>query len=154
MFVLLYLPAETTQAAEAEDSYYIWVDENGVTNYARQSPKGYESTYVSKSRRFGQVNRPREKTKSPEAPAGSATAKPEVNPEIEIQEERADIQEQIARIRASNCDIGKRNLAKLESYARIRVKGDDGEERVLTEEEKQARTAKARKTISENCVGG
>ncbi|MDK1024957.1 MAG: hypothetical protein QGD92_12090 [Gammaproteobacteria bacterium] len=147
-FLILYLPSETINAAE--DAYYTWVDESGVTNFAQQDSKEFESTYVSKTQRFGPIRRPRPRTPSPEATPPSGQQ--EVDPEIDIQNERADIEEQIARIRASNCEIGKRNLAKLEVYARIRVQGDDGEERVISEEEKQALTTKARNTITENCV--
>lgn len=149
-FLILYLSSGTINAEEA--AYYTWVDETGVTNFAQQDSKEFESTYVSKPQRFGRISRPRPSTSGSEATP--ATGQQEVDPEIEIQNERADIQEQIARIRASNCEIGKRNLAKLEAYARIRVMGEDGEQTVLTEEEKQARTTKARKTITENCVGG
>ena len=153
LFVTLCLPCQTTSAAE--DAYYTWVDENGVTNFAQKDPKEYESTYVTRTQEFGRLNRPKtpesRKVDTAETPA---TTRNEVDPDLEIQEERRDIQEQIAKIRASNCDIGKRNLAKLEAYSRIRVVEDDGEERLLSDEEKQERTTKARNTITQNCVAG
>jgi hypothetical protein len=150
LLLISYLPSEAVNASE--DAYYTWVDENGVTNFAAEDPKEYESTYVKGSQHFGQLNRPKAAKPSPEETP--ASSKQEADPEIEIQEERKDIKEQIAKIRASNCEIGKRNLAKLEAYARIRIMEEDGTERVITEEEKQARTNKARKTITENCMKG
>jgi hypothetical protein len=142
----LYLPY---QATSASDAYYTSVDENGVTNFAQQDPKDYESTYVRTTAQAARLNRPTPKTNVDDTASASEQ---EVDPDREIQEEREDIRQQIAKIRASNCKIGKRNLAKLEAYARIRVIEEDGQERVISEEEKQARTEKARKTITENCV--
>ena len=150
LFLVSYLSSDAVNAAE--DAYYTWIDENGVTNFAAKDPKEYESTYVKGAREYGQLNRPKAAETSPEETP--ASSKQEADPEIEIQEERKDIKDQIAKIRASNCEIGKRNLAKLEAYARIRIREDDGTERVITEEEKQARTTKAHKTITENCVKG
>jgi hypothetical protein len=147
---MLYLPFQTLNAAD--DAYYMWIDENGVTNFAQKDPKEYESIYVRSSNNDVRLNRPR--SPKPEPKEKAASRKQEVDPDIEIQDEREDIKEQIAKIRASNCQIGKRNLAKLEAYARIRVRGADGEERLISEEEKQERTIKARKTISENCGRG
>jgi hypothetical protein len=51
----------------------------------------------------------------------------------------------------SNCNIGKLNLAQLQNYHRIKVQGDDGQVRVLSDEEKQSRVDKAKTTIRENC---
>jgi hypothetical protein len=150
LFIMLYLPSQTLNAAG--EAYYMWIDENGVTNFGQKDPKEYESVYVRSSNHDVRLNRPR--LPKPDPKETPASRKQEVDPDIEIQDERDDIKEQIAKIRASNCQIGKRNLAKLEAYARIRVRGDDGEERVISEEEKQDRTAKARKTVTENCGRG
>ena len=69
-------------------------------------------------------------------------------------EETAAIKEEIARVRAANCEIGRNNLIKLESYARIRVPDGSGGERVLSEEEKASRIETNRKTINDNCGAG
>jgi hypothetical protein len=37
-------------------------------------------------------------------------------------------------------------------YNRIRIKDENGEERILTEEEKASRTATARQIIRDNCT--
>jgi hypothetical protein len=68
--------------------------------------------------------------------------------------EREEVEQEIARIKQANCEGARRNLAKLEAFARIRVRGEDGQERMLTDEEKQQRLQQERITISENCPGG
>lgn len=152
LFIIWYLPCQTINAAD--DSYYTWIDENGVTNFAQKDPKEYVSTHITGNQRFGRLNAPKSPKKTKQQESSAAAAEQEVDPDLEIQSEREDVKKEIAKIRASNCSIGKRNLAKLEAYARIRIRGKDGEERVITEEEKQDRTAKARTTITENCVKG
>ena len=58
---------------------------------------------------------------------------------------------EVAQTRASNCKIGLDNLIRLQAFARIRIKGDSGEERVLSPAEKQEKIDDARKIIQDNC---
>lgn len=139
----------------AEEEYYTWVDENGVTNYSERNPQGYSAEYITKESRFGYQFQPRDSS-APAAP--NQDVEEEASPEdqeidAQIAEERARVNQDIAAAKSSNCQIGKRNLAQLEAYSRIKVKGDDGKERVLTDSEKAERIAKAKKTIRDNCTG-
>ena len=58
---------------------------------------------------------------------------------------------EVAQTRASKCKIGLDNLVRLQAFARIRIKGDSGEERVLSPAEKQEKIDDARKIIQDNC---
>jgi hypothetical protein len=170
-FLALMLFAVSLQAAE---DYYVWVDENGVTNYAERDPKGIQAQHVTKDRRFGErYDEPDQRGSRPGAvspePGGSrpgatepespSTTQPaaqtsgDVDPDALIAEESAKIAEQIAKVKGENCDIGKRNLAQLQAFSRIRVTGDDGQERVLTDAERQAQIDEARQIIRDNCSG-
>ncbi|XOV90338.1 MAG: DUF4124 domain-containing protein [Pseudomonadota bacterium] len=154
----------TFPATSAE--YYVWVDENGVTNYSERSPQGYEAQFVGRSHRFGERvpvpgeedypgSRPGSQPPAePVASASSGESAGSTDPDSLIDEQRADIAAQIAETKRANCEIGKRNLAQLEAFARVRVKDANGQERVLTEEEHQQQIQDARQLISENCVGG
>ena len=143
----------STSAAE----YYTWVDENGVVNYSERNPQGYSAEHVSGSQRFGyqrtRVVPDAEATSRPAESSGTSTASDDQSIDAQIADEKARINQEIAAAKRSNCLIGKRNLAQLEAYARIRVKDDDGSERVLDDKEKTERIERARKTIRENCTG-
>ena len=150
--------AMSVHAAE----YYTWVDENGVTNYSERNPQGYSAEHVTPQSRFGlRYSPPRESEEQAAAETDEDTGETTPNSprmsdadvEKHIAGERARIDAEIAKAKESNCKIGKRNLAQLEAYARIRVKDDNGQERVLTDSEKSDRVAQARQTIRENCTG-
>ena len=40
---LLAIFSVSAMSAIAEEDYYVWVDENGVTNYAQRNPQGYNA---------------------------------------------------------------------------------------------------------------
>ena len=159
----LTLVCVTDAALAKEEAYYTWVDENGVVNYSERDPKNQNAVLVSPSNtRFGYRSLPERPSdnnnQQASLPTGQSTttdneqASPEAD--AEMQAERDQVQQAIAKVKASNCQAGRRNLARLEAYARIRVKNSDGTERILTDEEKQAKMNDAKKTISENCSGG
>lgn len=150
----------TAPAEAKEEAYYTWVDEQGVTNYSERDPKDQNAIYVTpSSRRFGYLSLP-EKEPEPEqanlstdqTPSTSGGDAESQDPDTQLQIEKDRIQQEIAKVKASNCQVGRRNLARLEAYARIRMKEADGTERILTDEEKQQKIDDAKKTISENCT--
>ncbi len=144
--------------SEASD-YYTWIDENGVVNYSERNPQDYEARYISESSRFGypaafgseQPETEAVDNSDDEAPSDEEQNNADID--AQIAQERARVDAEIAAAKRQNCTIGKRNLAQLEGYARIRITDDDGEERVLSDQEKAERIEKARQTIRENCTG-
>jgi len=140
-----------TTSLNAEEDYYTWVDENGVTNYSERNPLEYQARYITKTRRFGQriALIPTETTKAPNPPQG----RPAGSPNDVIAAERSIVSAEIASAKKSNCDIGKRNLARLEMFSRIRVTDEKGQNRILSSEEKSVKEADTRKIIRENCSG-
>ncbi len=151
--------------------YYVWVDEDGVTNFSERSPRGRNARHVTDSTPFGEpadsTDARRPGRQRPDATAEESGAdrntptnadsqpggQQQIDPDELASEQREELEQQIAETRRKNCDLGKRNLARLQAYARIRVEGEDGEERLLTEEEKQARIDEAREIILDNCTG-
>jgi hypothetical protein len=168
--IIVLLLGITAHAEEV--NYYVWVDENGVTNYSER-PDDKLATQMSRNSRTdgrqddetqyrgsrpGAVVAPEEEpqpdrtvttTPSPVGTAGDGG----VDPDELIAKERAAIAAKIAETKSANCEIGKRNLAQLGAYSRIRVKDDNGEERVLTDEERQAQIDEARQIVRDNCTG-
>lgn len=159
MIAALLMSGNATAAAEEE--YYTWIDENGITNYAERNPQGYEARYVTADeQRFGYQTGREEEAPEPslEAPAeddAEEATTEELNRDVdaEIAAEKQRIDREIAAAKKSNCNIGKLNLAQLTNYNRIKIKDDDGQVRVLSDEEKQSRIDRARATIRENCNG-
>ncbi|MEM7365938.1 MAG: DUF4124 domain-containing protein [Pseudomonadota bacterium] len=135
-------------AASSASEYYTWVDENGVTNYAERNPQGYNARLITKQRRFGE----RYQAETPAAPTTVASASStSIDPDALVADQRAALEAEVAQTKASNCKIGRDNLVRLQAFARIRVRGDDGQERVLSPEEKQSKMDDARKIIQDNC---
>ncbi len=143
-------------SAQQEAEYYVWVDENGVTNYSQRNPQGVDATYVGptraeSSRRPGAVPLSEEEEAVAETDEeGGAPTDEEIDQDVA--ERRAAIDAQIAETRRQNCEIGRRNLAQLEAFARVRVTDANGQQRVLSDSEKASRIQEARNTIRENCT--
>jgi len=133
--------------------YYTWVDENGVTNYSQTKPPGYDARHVARKQGFGEqiIDDPPDEspaeTNTSRAPS-DATAADNANTR-----ERQALIAKIADTKRSNCEIGRRNLIKLEAFRRIRVSDDQGENRVISDAEKAAKIARAQQIIRENCSG-
>jgi hypothetical protein len=148
ILILIVIPALITGAcavtATAEEEYYTWVDENGITNYSERNPEGVNATFVSRNQAFGrraaEEGRPKPQAQLPQNDT------PVVDPD-------ALVNEQAAAIAAEISEIGKSNLAQIKAFSRIRISDEQGENRILTDEEKEARGDKARGTIRENCTG-
>jgi hypothetical protein len=152
--------------------YYVWIDANGVTNYAQNKPQGFESRLVSSSQRpdgdraivdtnrgsrpgtqaFDEAARAGQEAQQAAAASAANSTNEEVDPDKVIEQDRAAVAAVIAEQKRANCDIGKKQLTTLEMFRRIRVKDEDGEDRVLSEKEKADRTVTARKIIRDNCT--
>ena len=152
-FLLTNLVFLSLDAVSQED-YYRWVDENGVTNFGERAPAGTNPTHVTERQRFGYEARPRPNT-SPgsrlEQVTDSDQSSGEVDPDEVIAEEKAKYESELAAEHKYNCDLAKQNLARLETFARIRIQGDDGEYRYLTSEETAEKKAESREAIRFHC---
>lgn len=139
----------------AEDGYYTWVDDNGVTNYSEHQPGEYEAKLVASRHAFG---RKRQSTVSQlETPTNSdlsrsTTTTGTIDPDALVAAETARLKKEVTQTKRSNCEVGKRNLAQLQAYSRIRVSDEKGENRILTPDEKLAKADEARAVIKENCA--
>jgi len=154
-FCILLISATMAQAA---DEYYVWVDENGTTNYSQEYPEGRDAIHVSNTRRFGQQIQtgPDDQAQGASRPGANQAAGDDSDPmavvDDQAQGEREKILAQIRATKRKNCEISKKNLANLQVFSRIKVRGKDGEERYLNDEEKARRTEEARQAIKENCT--
>ncbi|MBV1879773.1 MAG: DUF4124 domain-containing protein [Pseudomonadales bacterium] len=148
----LFILSQMILPVQAESDYYIWVDANGVTNYAAQKPNDHEAKHITTNRSFGQNY----SSENPEQLSDTPTRKAKDRPSEQdkaLAQTRSNHNLEVAAAKRSNCQIGRRNLAKLEEFARIRLTDEKGGSRILSDDERTARLNKANKTIKENCNG-
>lgn len=135
---------------------YRWVDENGVVNYTQLKPEGVQAELVHAD--TGQRVTSESAAGADRAPE-TAPAKKEGEPLTEAQQRmleelRAAEQErqrQVAKVRESNCQQARDLLERLTSKGRLRV-AEDGQERVMPEEERQQRIEQAQRAVAVNCT--
>lgn len=142
-------------SAYAEDIYR-WVDAEGVVNYTERKPKGVESQLVRRSGRSDKVAGVAPITADA---SGNQTTTADSNLNSDQQAMLDDLktseakrQEDIAKIKQDNCGRARAVLERLTKIGRVRVRGEDGTERALPEDERQARIDEAQKGIAANCT--
>ncbi len=146
-FVALCVPVLATA------DVYRWVGPDGVVNYTQMKPEGVQAERV-----HAQGGRP----SAPAAAAGDRPATQSADASglspkqqemlSDLQSAEAARKQEVARIREANCERSRRVLDRLSANARIRVRDDSGEERVMGEDERQNRIAEAQQGVAENCV--
>ncbi len=130
-------------AANAANGYYTWIDERGNPHHSdRPPPSGVEYEFVST-----ETGMRRSMGTSSNTSGSSAPSMPTAAPETTTVAEQ---QTQIKKIPAY-CDQAKANLDTLNSTARVRIRGADGEIKYLTEEEKEDQRGKARDLMAIHC---
>lgn len=137
----------------AADEIYRWIDDNGVVNYTQQKPRNAEAEEIVTN--TGSVRKASDSKPVP-VPSSPATGKPLSAEQEKMLEglraaERAR-QDEIAKIKADNCQQSRDVLARLSLKNRLRVKGPDGEYTVMPEDERQERISKAQENIALYCV--
>ncbi len=134
--------AATANAAKV----YKWVDEEGITHYDEQAPKGKDYQQITTSGAPPSDSAKAQK-KLAENREQNATKK-ETQLDFETQKKMRDEQ---ARVRQENCKNAQANLTTLKQNARIRMLGEDGEFHYLSEEDKQKQMENAQAIIDDNC---
>ena len=129
-------------SANAGRDYYRWMDERGNPVHSdRPPPKGVDYEVVSTgSGLIRQVD----------AEEGAVPAKTE--PSVGNEFERVDTEQtQVVKKNPEYCKRAQDNLMQIDSHARIRLRNDQGEVRILSEEEKSAEREKAVLAIEAYC---
>jgi hypothetical protein len=135
-----------------ESEYYTWIDKDGVTNYA-ETPTDSDAHLVTRSHRFGYPTHEQDIDSATTDTETTADAPAEVDPDKLIAGEKAQMEAAISETKNFNCGIGKKNLARLETYGRVKIKGEDGNYRIMTPDEMDAKKEESRTLIIENCTG-
>lgn len=148
----LLLTAGFTASA---DEIYRWVDENGVVNYTQQKPRDMDSEAIVTDSGGPRVVR-NAPAPAPVPATSAATGEPlSAEQEKMLEGLRAAEQarqEEIAKIKAQNCQQSRDILERLSVKNRIRVKGADGEYTTMPEDERQSRISEAQQNIVRYCA--
>lgn len=152
-FALAVVISALAVGAQA-DGIYKWVDENGVVHYGSHPPQkeNVEVIKKPKSERYKQWQASLAPEQSAAEPPTEKQQKAAPEPEAQQapQPNEALTKAQQA-VRAQRCRIAQTDLQELTTHSRVREVGPDGSMRVLTEEERQERIARARQMIRDNC---
>lgn len=159
----LVLSIFLAQAALAARDYWVWIDDNGVTNYSEQKPKDRPAKHVTDGYKADPENWRRPGGSPPESfpdaepaaviPTRPANNKPndKLNPDKLAADERKKMEQQIAGTKRQNCERARKSLQVLQNRPRIRVEGKDGAQRVLSEKEVQQKIKSVQELIKTNC---
>ncbi len=146
------------------DEIYRWVDEDGVVNFTQQKPRDKEAEAIVTT---GGTTRAARKPSAPATapsptqasasdPVTTATGAPlsaEQEKMLEgLREAERARQEEIAQIKADNCQQSRDILSRLTVKSRIRVKDADGNYSVMPEDERQQRISEAQENVALYCV--
>ncbi len=135
---------------------YRWVDSNGVVNFTQLKPPGVEAQQITTG--TGSHIVVAEATDQPAGVPGGGE-QTEKNLSAEQQSMLQDLkaaelarQEEVARIKAANCTKSRNVLDRLSGTDRIRVRDNNGVERIMAEDERQRRISEAQRGVAENCT--
>jgi len=142
---LIFISLLTLISSTSIAAIYKWTDAEGNVHYGQQRPKEAPSQRIKVPQYTPQntstYKRPALKTKDENAKKNAET------PEEEKTTETAAEKKQ----RLKDCEQIRQNLSLMEARGRIRSQDKDGNTRYLSQEEKEARMAKSRKTLSKHC---
>lgn len=136
------------------DSYWRWVDGNGVVNYTQQKPYGIDAVQVSTlpgSSESASSSASGDSESSNSSAADSSLDERQQSVLDGLQQAELARQQEVARIEQENCDRSRGVLDRLNVRSRIRVRNADGSARMMNEEERQERIADAQRGIAQYC---
>ncbi|MEJ2132291.1 MAG: DUF4124 domain-containing protein [Gammaproteobacteria bacterium] len=136
---------------------YRWVDDEGVVHYSERPERNTAPERISVTSGGG-ARRVTPSTSHTSFDDPEPADEPTLNPQQQALQDELNQQEQtrlqdIAKARAENCRVAKERFDNLTQYARIRIRGDDGEYRILSEEERVAEINQAKADVVEFCPG-
>lgn len=143
LIIVMLLLIVAAPAPAAMYTMYKWVDDEGNTHYTQTPPMDREADRVAAP----------PPVQAPASPPAAAEATPADDGEAATDDQGPTEAERRAaeRHNAAQCEELRSTLQRYETTPRIRVRDAGGEYRYLSEEERQAQMAKARRLIGEHC---
>jgi len=116
----------------AAEKVYKWTDEKGLTHYSQHPPFNTQTEVIKPQ--TGHSDPVEYKV------AAEANAEPKVENKVSAPPKDKE-----------RCESARKAADTLKTYARVRLKGDDGQYRFLTPDEQQQKLKEANKAIQESC---
>ena len=137
----------STGIAIASQPIYKWKDSKGNLKYTQTKPPAGTPYITIKNRDSG--------SSSTATTQASEQAQPATSEQDEIiaqqEAEKKSVHEKNLEITRKNCTIAKNNLQVLETRDRVQIE-ENGGKRLLTEQERADRLAKAKENVSKFCT--
>lgn len=122
-----------TMSFAASEKVYKWTDSKGQTHYGQRPPQNTETEVIKPQTGHSD-------------PVTYTTSAPDANKEVSKAATDSKPLKDPER-----CASARKNIETLKTYARIKIKGDDGEFRYLTPDEQKQKLDEANKAVSESC---
>lgn len=136
MLLTTFLSLILMSGAAMAANYYKWTDDNGVTHYSARKPLNHDAEVIRIS--TGGRSQPQE------AESSAAAATPAASHSLAA-EQAAQQQDE------ERCNWARATLETLRNSNRVRIREDDGEVRILSEEEKAEQRQLAEEALKDAC---
>ncbi len=131
------------------DTFYKWIDQEGVTHYGAQAPAEQATTKVRTSEQSTN-----DATRG-DAALESAKKSAQQQAEAQAQKKQADTktlnEAELAKQLQQNCEQAQKNIDTLKTNPRVREKDAEGNFKFLAPEEHQKRISETQEYLSGNC---
>ncbi len=130
-------------ASAEEQTIYKWLDEEGVVNYTARPPEDVDYEEVGIETREPVETEPGSDETRPAQDSAAESTPPE-QPEMARSEPDPEVV-------AERCAQARSNIENLNQYQNVTVRGDDGEQRRISDEERTRMIEEAQAFIDEWC---
>mgnify|MGYP000161424309 CR=1 FL=1 len=143
LLTMVLILSGTFSPTVSAEQYYKWVDDQGVTHYSAEKPKGREASKVeahnppssSQDKAMERLEKQREQSRQ----------------ERQAAQEKEKKEDSSEPVNQERCEKHRKNLQTLNTTSQIRRKNPEtGEMETLTQEERQAMIEKTKKAL-ERC---
>lgn len=142
----LIITLVSLSVAAAGNSYYRWIDDRGNPVHSDRPPaENIEYEIISNgSRSLRKV--------APKTEAAPAQVKPQAQNTADIEAVKTAADDlQVTPKNPEFCTLAQENLNALSTSARIKIRDENGEYRILDQDEQEAQRQKARDAIAVHC---
>lgn len=163
MRLALLVAGILVSSAAMAQAKYVWIDAQGVKQFSDTPPPGDipDKNIIKQPRRAAQLAPAKDAapTTGDAAPADSAKPAPTIaDKEADYKKRKAEQAEKDKKaadearqkqLKADNCEMAKRNLAALNSGARMQTTDKDGQRSFMTDDQRAQETARAQQVVND-----
>ncbi len=145
-FAVIIITSAIFSSFSHAGNVYRWKDSNGTIHYGEHPPQGVNATQLNTTTGKSSKNKNAQRTRVEPGEYTGEEAAPETNEEPVVEQEVVKPKKDKAI-----CERARYNLQVLTERARIRQTDENGEERYLTEEEKEEQKNAAESAVDVYC---